>query len=346
MSNRPETNSPQKKNDLNAPHACNRCESLFGPQRHSLKMWDGKRYCVECVNTVSPELLAWAREHAFLEETLTLDAISRKKYYKYKFFYPLIGILVIFFPLGLFVVGFWNGFLLSLLPVAFLLPLYLLTLKLDAAGKRAAEELPRTLVVQNNQLIVVHEDDSHFYDLSELYYYESDTDRTVDNLYLENRPALILEKKPGWNWQRFVWEEIRYACGLTPEKRELWCSFFQLIELPRKEMSSTRSYHFKMTVLVMVFLLLSLAIMVINYRVFFILLALLTWIYPLQALSTAKRISTKVVTVCGTLLMNGFMFFAFVSRNAMYAGLFCLVEMCLFLVAMFYIRKRLNREPD
>ncbi|WP_145451676.1 hypothetical protein [Gimesia panareensis] len=309
-------------------------------------MWDGKRYCVACINAASPELLSFARAHAYLEETLTLDVISRKKFYKYNFFYPLIGLLVIFFPLGWLVVGFWNGFLLALFPVAFLLPLYLLSLKLDAAGKSAAEELPRTLVVQNNQLIVVHEQESQFYDLSELYYYESDTDRTVDNLYLENRPALILEKTPGWNWQRFVWEEIRYACGLTPEKRELWSSFFQLIELPRKEMSSTRSYHFKWTLLVVTFILLSLVIMVISYRTCFMLIALLTWIYPLQALSTAKRISTKVVTVCGALLMNGFMFFAFVSRNAMYAGLFCLVEMCLFLVVAFYIRKRLKQETD
>ncbi|WP_417384714.1 hypothetical protein [Gimesia sp.] len=339
-------NSPQKQNDSNAPHACARCESLFGQQRHSLKMWDGKRYCVACINAVSPELLAWAREHAYLEETLTLDAISRKKFYKNNFFYPLIGILVIFFPLGLFVVGFWNGFLLAMLPVAFLLPLYLLSLKLDAADKRAAEELPRTLVAQNNQLIVVHEQESHFYDLSELYYYESDTNRTVDNLYLENRPALILEKTPGWNWQRFEFEEIRYACGLTPEKRVLWNSFFQLIELPRKEMMSTRRYHLVTFLLVMTIVLAFLAIMVISYPAGLMLIALLMWILPLQALNTAKETFTKVVMVCGTLFTNGFVFYAFVSRNPMYAGLFCLAEMCLFLVAMFYIRNRLNQNPD
>jgi len=331
---------------LDSPHACARCESLFGPQRHSLKMWDGKRYCVECINTVSPELLAWAREHTFLEETLALKAISRKKYYKNSYLYPMIGAIVIIFAPFSLIGEFWWGFVFSSFFCGWFGLIFLLDLKFDFAVNKAASELPRTLVVQNNQLIIVHEDDSHIYDLSELYYYESDTDRTTDNLYLENRPALILEKKPRWNWQRFVWEEIRYACGLTPEKRELWSSFFQLIELPRKEMSSPRSYHFKITVLVMSFLLLSLAIMVINYRVFFMLITLLMWIIPLQALSTAKRLSTKVVTVCGTLLTNGFVFYACVSRNPIHAGLFCLAEMCLFLVAVFYIRKRLKQNPD
>lgn len=338
-------NSPQKQKDSNAPQACARCESLFGPQRHSLKMWDGKRYCIACINAVSPELLAWAREHAYLEETLTLDAISRKKFYKNNFFYPMTGgFLILFIPVSLLSGEIGWGFVIALFPVAFLLLIYLLALKLDAAGKRAAEELPRTLVVQNNQLIVVHEQESHFYDLSELYYYESDTNRTVDNLYLENRPALILEKTPGWNWQRFVWEEIRYACGLTPETRVLWSSFFQLIELPRKEMMSTRRYHRVTFLLLMTFLLASCAIIFQSPPVGFTLLTILTWTFPLQLLNTAKEAFTTGIAVVAALFLNGFVFYAFVSRNPLYAGLFCLVEMCLFLVIAFYTRKRLKQE--
>ena len=305
-------------------------------------MWDGKHYCVACINAVSPELLAWAREHAYLEETLPLEAISRKKFFKFNFFYPLIGILVICFSLGWFLGGLWIGFLFALFPVGFMLLIFLLALKFDSAGNKATEELPRTLVVQNNQLIVVHGQESHFYDLSELYYYESDTDRTVDNLYLENRPALILEKTPGWNWQRFQHEEIRYACGLTPEKRVLWSSFFQLIELPRKEMMSTRRYQLVISLLLMTFLLASCAIIFQSPPVGFTLLAMLMWAIPLQALNTAKETFTKVVMVCGTLVTNGFVFYAFVSRNPMYVGLLCLVEVCLFVGAAFYIRKRIN----
>lgn len=328
---------------VNTADACARCESLFGPERRSLKMWDGKCYCVECIRSVAPELLDWAREHAYLEETLPLEAISRKKYFQNNYLYPVIGILFILLLVSFWASGVWMAFsLLMLAPIGFVGLIALLDWKYDFAGSRAAQELPRTLVVQNNQLIVVHEQESQCYHLSEFHYYESDTNRTVDNLYLENRSALILEKASGWNWQRFEFEEVRYACGLTPEKRVLWSSFFELIELPRKEVMSTRRYHLLIFLLVVTFLLVFCTIIFQSPAVGFSLLTILMWILPLQTLNTAKRISTKVVAVVSTLLTNGFVFYAFASRNPVHAGLYCLMQLCLFLVVGLFLKRRIR----
>ena len=217
---------------------CSNCRHVDLPYR-AVHLWDGKNYCQACVFRASPKLATLAKTSTILSERITAnsrDAVRALIRNMLK-----CGVIVLTF---LCFVAIRNGF--DLVPMLLLgvVGLVLTTLIQIPAACVSSKLVGGTVELYEGCLTIRRR--SRFsgeFSLRECQWYIGNAREAklfCPGIALDGR-AIIIEcpLKLGFLWPR----QLKVACGLTDESRDIWESLFRLSGLEPKVKHSWLSYR-------------------------------------------------------------------------------------------------------
>ncbi|QDV16920.1 hypothetical protein Pan153_15540 [Gimesia panareensis] len=183
---------------MNQRAACPYCGERVAEE--AVMLWDGRTYCRGCVEAVSPALYEFARNGGELKEVVEKSDVSLKKYLRGAGYKTLIVTFVIFmlpfivlawldepnarFNLLFGVCFFWCGFLVSWLILKGFLML-------------TRSTLPRTVSVEQNQVVLSHAGDEKRIPLHECLWELKGTYRDNLTAFTGQRKGVVLLTSPG-----------------------------------------------------------------------------------------------------------------------------------------------------
>ena len=193
------------------------------PPDGSPLLWDQQTYCVECLQTASPELSELAAAGGPLEETLEPEAIQTRHFVRsirtpflavgLVFTVPFVPFMLIKGDIAL--AFFWTA------GVALFVGMLFAVVTAGAGGSQKYN-VPRTVSVEDGEFIVTTRGKRKSYSLRDCQWKAGSTQ--YDPLvyqYAGVQTGIAVRTPNG-----FV------ACGLTPERLALWTAFFRLTRLP------------------------------------------------------------------------------------------------------------------
>ncbi|QDU49812.1 hypothetical protein [Gimesia panareensis] len=183
---------------MNQRAACPYCGECVAEE--AVTLWDGRTYCRSCVEAVSPALYEFARNGGELKEVVEKSDVSLKKYLRGAGYKTLIVTFMIFmipivvlawtdrpnarFDLLFGVCFFWCGFLVSWLILKGFLML-------------TRSTLPRTVSVEQNQVVLSHAGDEKRIPLHECLWELKGTYRDNLTAFTGQRKGVVLLTSPG-----------------------------------------------------------------------------------------------------------------------------------------------------
>ncbi|MCH8045827.1 MAG: hypothetical protein IID44_19115 [Planctomycetes bacterium] len=187
-------------------------------------LWDGHDYCEQCVGDADPELVAYARSHDVIAETLERHLVRFTKILVFVVLFVLAVTMLCLVPTGwLFVVLDWLPLMLTATcVVAFSAILStVMFLFFWSEGVSHRESFPRTVSVQGGQVAVKSHETVESCPLSECRWYEGNSQEDQINWYLPKRQAILFDTPIGI-----------FAIGWTAEAYGFWKAFLTVAQIP------------------------------------------------------------------------------------------------------------------
>jgi hypothetical protein len=218
---------------------CKRCSQPCVPS-DVVRLWDGCTYCEQCVKSASEPLLAYAKSHETLEETAPFDRAAHWKR----------GLRMEAILFAIFVVPFaaygiqqdgWRGLGMGVAVAGLIVAL------------QGALQVPMFVWVGNISRPKVSVKDGsislrritngspmHILALSGVRWRfgTSKQDSGLRNTFVPRQPVIILSVRRQLGVFRIT--SARFACGWTPEMREIWTAFLTLAGVPAESWRKDR----------------------------------------------------------------------------------------------------------
>ena len=209
--------------------SCQSCGSTRVASRF-IKLWDGKEYCVDCIQRESPALLEHAEAAETLAETISYPVVKLAVIWAFTFTVAW-GSLWLIFPL-ISIIGGKKDFVESLQAWAFITGLGLPVIAVFAIAHACAYVLNRpTVSVAGGELTVRQRGKSETVTLSRCEWYVGRISQmnVLQNTAILRNPAIIIvlphaDGKDARN----------VAVGFTNETRQIWESFLTLSKSPHR----------------------------------------------------------------------------------------------------------------
>lgn len=195
----------------------------------SIKLWDGRWYCPDCVRNTSPELYEYVRKHPVLEESPPFcrrDVWGWAWHVEGFFLVPVVFLLPLSFvypgvraPFALFVVGVMGQALIQL-------PLFVHRTLRDFPVIRLENS---TLQVERRRLFFGSVRRVTWSEVRWRLGHSREDSELGGASLIPKLPVILLLLRPG-AWTRRGQEPV--ACGWTEQSFSLWLAFLQLAGVP------------------------------------------------------------------------------------------------------------------
>lgn len=189
-----------------------------------MTLWDARTYCRKCVEEVSPDLYDLVTSGGQLHDTLDRSDIRAIRYFlSIGKWYLVLLMLVFVLPAGLLVLGGKVEIVVLVFILAFFGGGGMVFLSLAALLKARAfrSQLPRTVTVQNGQLIIHTPDEQESVPLTDCKWRFGSTAVDEVCLFTRLRRGVVIQTL-----------EEQIACGHSRDMLSHWRAFLLLARIP------------------------------------------------------------------------------------------------------------------
>ena len=228
--------------ELNRTATCARCSRRLDAEAAVL-LWDGRRYCGQCVEAACPGLSQAARGRVRLEEAVAPDAEPTPSKVRWQSLAATVVLLGVAWAAALLAAWLgkfdWKGMLtVSAYVLAFFLPIIVgmwFSLGRSEIAPAATRTATGVVAVENGRVTVRTQTDGRTREravpLTECEWYvgHASDDPSVRALREPDRNAILIVLFP----HKDIWPDRQViACGRTPEMARLWVGFLTLAGVP------------------------------------------------------------------------------------------------------------------